>query len=307
MPNKIKYPIAFNKRLERLFNIGDVDKSIKDDFICNDCNENFVSVLNHKTPHFRHKINSNCKGNVETYIHWLTKELFKEIKEIEFPEIFKTNLSVIQQEKLDKGVKKILDDNNFPKELRIKFLNGLKTNLTESKKLIIDKCEIEKTIKVDDSHFIVDVAVKINKGFVFIEPFFSNPISKEKAIKIIKANKPTLSIDLQSFIYHNNYNYTKEELIDYLTSKQSKLWEYNRDSQIEEHIIKYFAYVKEELQKKGKEVESIKIKKKRLNNLEKEIDLLNKKIEPTILKIDRLREELDEIKKELGISTYSLD
>lgn len=151
--NSIKYPIAFNKLTEKLVNISDAT------------NDN--------------KPNSKCKGNVESYIHWVTKEIFKEITEIELPEIFKDNLTDNQREKLDNQVNKLIEQ-NVPEILHLKFRKSLKKNLSESRKFQIEKVETEKEFNTSIGNVRIDIVTTINNQKLFIEPFFTNPIDDFK-------------------------------------------------------------------------------------------------------------------------------
>ena len=123
----IKYPIAFHKQTESLVNISDVTDDNNRELICFECKGNFIAVRKHQTPHFKHKPNSKCEGNVESYIHWLTKEVFKEITEMEIPEICKDDLTFNQREKLDNQVNRLIEK-HVPENLQRKFMNDI--NLT---------------------------------------------------------------------------------------------------------------------------------------------------------------------------------
>lgn len=67
--------------------------------ICPICKDNFVAVLNHQTPHFKHKTRVNCSGSLETYIHWLAKEVFKDLGEFEIPQLLIDDLPEKQRQK----------------------------------------------------------------------------------------------------------------------------------------------------------------------------------------------------------------
>jgi len=301
--NYIKYPIAFNKLTQKLVNISDATNENKADLICQECVESFIAVLNHQTPHYKHKPNSKCKGNIESYIHWVTKEIFKQITQIELPEIFKDNLSDNQREKLDKQVNKLIEQ-NVPKNLHLKFRKGLKKNLSESGKFQIEKIESEKEFNTSLGNVRIDIVATINNQNLFIEPFFTNPIDDLKKRKLALTNTPTLSINLLSFVHRFNYNYNLENLKNYLISKNSKNWVFNRENKIEKYGAEYLKYVKDEI-KKNQDVFNTHLSKlQRISELDKKIKLLEEKIRPTKEEILITINEMRKIKKEMGIRDY---
>ena len=156
LKNYIKYPIAFHKQSEKLIDISDVNDNNKTDLICLECQENFVAVQNHPTPHFKHKPNSKCKGKIESYIHWVTKEIFKEINEIELPEIFKDNLTNNQKDKLDNQVNNLIKK-NVPENFHFRFRKNLKKKISESGIFQIEKIETEKEYKTSYFHKSIQV------------------------------------------------------------------------------------------------------------------------------------------------------
>jgi hypothetical protein len=85
--NSVQFPSSYNFKTEKPSTIKEVIHEERLNFICPDCKKSFIAVLNHKTHHFKHKPNSTCVGSFESNIHWLSKEIFKTIKEFEIPEI----------------------------------------------------------------------------------------------------------------------------------------------------------------------------------------------------------------------------
>ena len=299
----IKYPIAFHKQSEKLIDISDVTNDNKTELICLECKESFVAVRKHQTPHFKHKPNSKCKGNVESYIHWVTKEVFKEIKEIELPEIFIDNLTDIQREKLNIKVKSLIEK-NVPENLHLKFRRDLKKNISKNGVFQIEKIETETEFKTSLGNVRIDIVTTINNQKLFIEPFFTNPIDDLKKQKLTLTNTPTLSINLVSFIHKFNYSYNLENLKTYLISKNSKTWIFNREKQIEKCATKYLEYVNEEIKKNKSAFNINNSKLAKISELENKINLLEEKIRPTQDKIWNASEEISRLRKELGISTY---
>jgi len=275
----------------------------KTELICLECKENFIAVRKHQTPHFKHKPNSKCKGNVETYIHWITKEVFKEIKEIELPEIFIYNLTENQREKFDNQIN-ILIKNNVPRNLQIKFRKNLKKNISESGIFRIEKIETEKEYKTPLGDVRIDIVITINNQEVFIEPFFSNQIDDFKRRKLTLLEKPTIAINLVTFINRFNYEYDLESLNDYLISKNSKYWILNRASKIDKYRLEYLNYVTEEIKRKQNDFNLNNLKLKKITSIEGEINGLKETIRPTQDKIRKLEDEIREIKNDLGIGDY---
>lgn len=301
--NYIKYPIAFHKQSEKLIGISDVTDENKTELICKECKEGFIAVRKHQTPHFKHKPNSKCKGNVETYIHWITKEVFKEIKEFELPEIYKYNLTENQREKLNNQVNNLIE-NNVPKNLRFKFSENLKKNISESGIFQIEKVEIEKEYKTSLGNVRIDIVATINNQELFIEPFFTNQIDDFKKRKLLLIEKPTLAINLLSFVQKFDYNYNLENLKNYLISKKSKYWIFNREKKIENYKLDYLNYVSEEIEKKQSDFNLNNLKLKKITELESKIKELEEIIRPTQDEICKLRDKIGKIKNELGIIDY---
>lgn len=301
--NYIKYPIAFHKESEKLIDISDVTDDNKTDLICLECKENFVAVRKHQTPHFKHKPNSKCKGNVESYIHWVTKEVFKEINEIELPEIFKDNLTDNQREKLDNQVNSLIKK-NVPENLHLNFRKGLKKNISESGIFKIEKIETEKEYKTSLGNVRIDIVTTINNQELFIEPFFSNQIDDLKKGKLTLLKTPTLSINLSSFVQRFDFKYNIENLKNYLISKKSKYWIFNRERKIEKYRVEYLNYVSKEIKKQQNDFNINFSKLKKITELENKVQELKEKIRPTQDEIWKARDEIRKIKDDIGIRDY---
>lgn len=299
----IKYPIAFHKKSEKLVDISDVTDENKKELICLECKESFVAVRKHQTPHFKHKTNSKCKGNVESYIHWVTKEVFKKIKEIELPEIFKDNLTDTQREKLNNKVNSLIEK-QVPKNLHLKFRRDLKKNISENGVFQIEKIETEKEFKTSLGNVRIDIVATINNQKLFVEPFFTNQIDDLKKQKLTLTNIPTLSIDLVSFVQRFNYSYNLENLKAYLISKNSKTWIFNREKQIEKYATKYLEYVIGEIKKNKRAFDTNNSELERISKLENKINKLEETIRPTKEKIRKTRDEINQLKIKLGIEPY---
>lgn len=299
----IKYPIAFNNETKELVNISDVNSENKKDLICNDCKECFNCILNHTTPHFRHKPGSNCQGNVESYLHWLTKECFRLIKEIELPEIFKSNLDEKIQDNFDTQVSSLIK-HNVPQNLIFEFKKNLKKNLSDSGKYRIEKVDIEKGFKTNIEDVRVDIVATINSQELFIEPHYMNPIDLDKRRKLELIEIPTLSIDLMPFIHKFDYKYKVEDLVNYLISKNGKYWTFNRKDKIEKLIKNYLNYVKKEISKNQEHFNNHLSVIKEITEIGIKVESLEKKIRPTEEKIWNLKDKMRKLENELGINNF---
>ncbi|MEE9407301.1 MAG: hypothetical protein V3V28_04405 [Polaribacter sp.] len=292
--NYIKYPTAFNKLTEKLVNIANATKENKANLICKDCGESFNAVLNYQTPHFRHKPNSSCEGTVESYIHWLTKEVFKEIMVIEVPGLLISDLAEKQREKFQLVYNKIIDP-NIPEELRSHFKSELKRNLTEIKVLRIENTVIEKVIKTGLGDIKVDIVTFFKNKNIFFEPFFSNPIDKEKKNKILSTDTTTFSIDLNKFIYNFTQGFSTQELKKYLASDKSKKWEYISKEEFDNCLLSYELYLNDEIKKFSPYIELYQNISKDISSIEKQKVDLNRKLNIISLKISKLESEVDDL------------
>jgi hypothetical protein len=302
----IKYPIAFHKITKELVDIADVTNDNKMHLICQECKENFIAVQNHPTPHFKHKPKSTCKGNVETYLHWLAKDTFKLINEIELPEIFIHNLTYIQRVKLKEDINRLVIKHNVPKALQLKFKNELKKELSNFGKYQIKNIELEKEFKTSLGNVRIDIVATINKEKLFIEPFYTSRIGSEKIEKLILINTPTVAIDLIYFTNRFKYKYKLEDFKNYLISKECKTWVINKEEQLKKHLSNYLIYVVDEIKGNQDKFKSHNEQVEKLSELKSKVDSLVKKIRPTQEEIIKLSREITKLNKKLGLPDYEL-
>lgn len=289
--NNIKYPIGFDKVAKKLVDISNVTDDIKTNFICKECAEDFVAVLNHQTPHFKHKSNSSCKGTSETYLHWLAKEVFKEIKSVDLPELLIDDLQEKQRERFQLVYNKIIDS-NIPELLRVKFKKELKRNLTEGKVLKIENIETEKEYKTDLGNVLIDIIATNQIEKVFIEPFFSNPVNNEKKNKLLLIDISTFSIDLKKIIENFGHNFTIQILKMNLISENLKKWVYIRENDFKEYLNNYENYLYDEIKKFSPYIELYENISMDISDIEtKKVDLNHKLI--------IIRSEISELEREI--------
>ena len=81
MKSELKYPIAVDKVTQELRHAGDVKSGLDCDCYCKLCERNMIAINGglKQRSHFRHEANSNCSVSYESYIHLVTKEVFREI------------------------------------------------------------------------------------------------------------------------------------------------------------------------------------------------------------------------------------
>lgn len=82
--NIIKY--AINKTTQKVEHIDNVANGLNCGCVCADCNNEMEAIQGEKREwHFRHHIDSKCKGGLETAIHKLAKEIIVNNTKIEVP------------------------------------------------------------------------------------------------------------------------------------------------------------------------------------------------------------------------------
>lgn len=295
---QIKYPVALDLKNQKIVPISDVSDGIKPNLICPDCKSSFIAVQNHKTPHFKHKSNIVCTGSKETYIHWLSKEIFKTLKEIQLPQILIKDLPEKPRQQFQYKYNKVIDG-NIPENFRTKFVKGLKKNLNDSKNILIDTVEIEKEFQTDLGNIRVDVVAKIKNKLLFIEPFVTNKLDVNKKKKLLLIKTPTLSIDLNKFIDSNGF-YTSSELREYLISITGKKWIYLKEDTYNRYIGKYIEYLKTEIKNSRELIKQHQIQIDKILSLENTCKGHEDKIGVLRKELHDFRKEISELRKETG-------
>lgn len=294
----IKYPIAYNKVTKKLIEIKDVNDEDRKSLICKECNEGFVAVLDHQTPHFKHKPNSSCKGANESYIHWVTKELFKELEEIELPDFEIDELPEKEREKFQL-MKNSVIDKNVPETYRIKFKNDLRSELIENRVYKIDDLKIEKHYNTSLGGVKVDIEVISGGEKLFIEPYFSNMINEDKEAKFSELKVKTIAIDLVSFIEHYKVNFSLQDLKNYLINKISKTWSYLSYEDYDNFIDEYKAYLFEKIKEHKSKIDNIY--KNQISDLNTEIERKLKYIKALKAEIEDSKTKVNDLKKRISI------
>ena len=207
---------------------------------CFCCKQDLIAVNQEikQKAHFRHSPEADCafRNNFESYIHWLAKEVFKEIEYINLPPI---SFSALQfapgyHNNLIAELKKRLAKVGILDKFQNTNLNLYNTVLQIPKSVKIESCEIEKTFTSTLGDIRVDIVLSIAGNPLFIEPFFTNSIDNEKFNKIRALDISTISINLLEFVRKNESSFTISEFKNFLSSSVShKKWVYVRNKKAE--------------------------------------------------------------------------
>jgi hypothetical protein len=256
MSNNIHMPIAISNLTQKLVNANEVANGLECNCHCSKCNENLIAVNREvkQRPHFRHNKNSNCdfNQNYESYLHWLTKEIFKNIGKISLPPIRSNDLQHDFRIALQNGAEiKIAADDIADVDLYQyddvdNFVRFSPRNILLQKVSIfkIESCSLEKTYKSKFGDVRVDIVASVGKNELFIEPFYLNMIDAEKLMKIINLDVSTISINLLQFIDQKQFLFTIEEITDFLRNDiQSKKWIFIRHSKAKNLINNFLSKV----------------------------------------------------------------
>ena len=297
MSTYIKYPFAIKKFTNEIVDINEVDNGLKCNCYCIECGKELQAINgeeNKMIPHFRHNPGSECSGNYETYIHKVTKEIFKKFDFIELPEIrFKKlyNEYWSQSNEFEKAVESIYINHNVPSQFRDTFKFDFV--LQEAQNLKFDNCSIEKTFQTVLGDIRVDIVISTKDSMMFVEPYFSNIISPNKHQKLKEQDCSTISISLMPFQMIKNNRFSLIEFTGYLISENSKDWVLIRKKKVK-HLQRKFLkkFEKEIIKEKEIFADYIDIQKqmskdyKEKLKLEKKISDLRKEVYTFIEKSD---------------------
>lgn len=303
MPNTLMYPVALDRLSNKLVDVKDVESGKACNCYCFECKQDMVAIKNvtKQRPHFRHDPNSNCSINFETYIHWLTKELFKEIDVLNLPEL---DISEIKST-INNNLLEIYNSNSVPSILREIINDELIENIrNRSKSIKLEIVEIEELYSTSLGDIRVDIVLKFEgkngiKKKLFIEPFYSNGIDSTKLNKLKELKIPTFSIDLWSFVNKKSHLFSKSIFKGFLMNNiTSKSWEYyNSDALfVKKDVLKVENRIKNNF-------ENINNFKKLANN----INIIDEEIKIVIEDIEILKSVVWDKKKEIDIIKNKLN
>lgn len=287
--NKLMFPFAIEKLNNKIVSPLEVKNGKDCNCICFECNQNMIAINNPENkqkPHFRHDANSNCDVNFESFIHWITKEIFKTIDVFYIPEID------IDKIKIESNLVSLFNENYTPKKLREIIIDELAQKTSKVNKITIQNVSIEENFKTIEGNIRVDIVLRFkNKNnedrILFIEPYFSSQINYDKLSKIRVLNISTISINLIDFIEKKTHLFDIKDLRAFIVDEiKSKVWvHYNLEKLLSE-----------------KEIETIK--KRLINNYEavKEHKLIMKDVKHLYENINVIEAQM----KELGVNLSKL-
>lgn len=283
--HKSQVPIAIDRESKKLVNAKDVPNGLDCNCICFYCQEDLVAVNKEikQKAHFRHNKNSLCKLSYETYIHWLTKEVFKEIDHIFLPPIFIRDLGQEYQniffKKLDVDISEIYHLDIYKDE----FV------LQPESEIEIEKLKTEQIFHTKKGNIRADIVVEFRRDFLLIEPYYTCKIDDVKLGKISDLNKSTISINLLPFYERHKWLFNIAEFKYFLINDISdKKWEFVRTTKSENLINKFFIKHKNGINRIKDLME--KNKKIKQNIYDKQM-----KVNTLVFDIKRLEEEIVEI------------
>lgn len=297
MKSELKYPIAVDKLTQELRHAKDVKSGRDCDCYCKLCERNMIAINGgiKQRSHFRHESNSDCSASYESYIHWVTKEVFREITILSLPDLSFLNLDIDFRRKLFH----LFDQHNLPTFFRNQIKDYLIADINlKTKCFKVESVDIEKEIKTTNGKIRVDIVINFGNSKLFIEPYFKNPISHEKLKLVEEIGISTVSISLSDFLRRNNQTFSKEELIDFLSNNlQAKSWDYHKINPTS--FAKKLDFVKKMINDKASKLNVYATMEKEIVTIENEIIELTSEQEKIFTIITEKRQHKEAIKKHL--------
>lgn len=291
----ILYPYAIELGSNKIVTPLEVENGKECNCICFHCKENLIAInnpTNKQKPHFRHDPNTNCEANFESYLHWLSKEVFKKIDGFYLPKI---DLERIEQ-KIISTLLPLFNIHKTPKKLRELIVGDIIKNITEVEKVLIQRVEIEETFNSPIGNIRVDIVLRFTnkKGeerILFIEPFLTNQIDTQKLSKLRNINISTISINLQNFIAKKSRFFKLSELRAFLVNDiNSKKWEYFSLERILSN--QKIELIKQRIASNENQIKDFERKKGEINSVYREINELEKSQKIIQEKIANLKSEV---------------
>ncbi|MBK9639106.1 MAG: hypothetical protein IPO63_15420 [Bacteroidetes bacterium] len=293
MATNIRIPIALEKETNKLVHVIDVKNGKECNCYCPNCKADLVAVNRRvkQSAHFRHDIESNCVLSLsfESYIHWLSKEIFKTIDIIKLPPItfhhFDTN--PYQNPIIINKLNEYLEYAGINARFHAKNFNLLGRVFQEPTEIRIESCFIEREYQTTLGDIRVDIVLLIEGKELFVEPFFSNPIKSDKLQKIAALDISTVSIDLRSFLKLHEHDFTIDSLKEFMiNSIVEKGWVYIRRDKVTKFMDKLF---NNNFHSKLKKLKSAIERNEELN---REIEVYDKEISELLYKRTQFEREL---------------
>jgi hypothetical protein len=284
--HKSQVPIAIDRESKKLVNAKDVPNGLACNCFCFYCQQDLVAVNKEikQKAHFRHNKDSSCELSYEQYIHWLTKEVFKEIDHVILPPIKISDLHQEHQNNIFKKLGFDISENYYSDIYKNEFV------LQPASEIAIEKLKTEYTYHTKKGDIRVDIVVEIKNDFLLIEPYYSCKIDDVKLGKISELDKSTISINLLPFYDRHKWLFNIAEFKHFLINDISdKKWEFVRTNKSESLISKFLTQHKNEINRIRGLMESNKKIKQSINEKQKKVNTL-------VSDIKRLEREIVEIK-----------
>ena len=243
----IHFSIALEKGSNNLVNATDVKNGKECNCYCASCGEDLVAVNKGivQRPHFRHNKESECpfSQSYESYIHWLAKAVILNLDTIQLPPIYIADLNFYKElhKQLVNKVKNLLKTHGLLKDFDEDKIHFYDLLLQPARVIDIQDCSLEKLYQTKLGNIVVDAVLKTGNHYLFIEPFYTNPVTTSKLEKLKEIEVSTISIDLVEFINRHNFYFSKEVFTEYIKSDiKSKKWIFIRKSKVDQLIDKLF-------------------------------------------------------------------
>jgi len=293
MATNIRIPIALEKETNKLVHVIDVKNGKECNCYCPNCKADLVAVNRRvkQSAHFRHDKESNCVLSLsfESYIHWLSKEIFKTIDIIKLPPItfHHFDASPYRNPIIINKLNGYLEYAGINARFHAKNFNLLGRIFQESSEIRIQTCYIEREYKTTVGDIRVDIVLLIEGNELFVEPFFSNPIKSDKLEKISALDISAISIDLHEFLRVHEHDFTLKIFKDFMINNvSSKGWVYIRKNKVNKFMERLF---NKNFHGKLKKLKSAIERNEVLN---KEIEVLDKEISELSYNRSQLEREL---------------
>jgi hypothetical protein len=302
MAQLFQIPIALSKDTNKLVNVKDVPLGLNCNCYCGECKENLIAVNQEikQKPHFRHAKNSKCKFifNFETYIHWLTKEIFKNINSMSLPQIKLGDLDPVTQKHFNKKRLEFLKTNKILSKIK-----NLDENLIQPKAIMlqnVERIEIEKflTETVYDSKYgsvKPDIILYSKNEILFVDPYLTSKIDDFKLRKIADLDISTISIDLSGFLINHQTFFTLQEFTNFLCNDYlNKKWVHIRIPKVQ-RLMKHLLNIA--WPKRVEAFESLILQNESIYS---KLDVISKKI----IKLNEEQYDLNKGLKEINFVTF---
>lgn len=297
--HRIKYPLAILTETGSIVQASDVPNGLNCNCHCPFCKEKLIAVNNERNKledHFRHKADTKCKADYETFIHWLSKHVIKNLEYIVLPSIDTSNFQFDKEFLAERSA--ILVNHGLPPYL----LNPRIEKIQAETKIPIEDCKSEVWFKTGLGPVKPDIVIYHEESELFIEPFFTNPIDNEKLQKLTQLNKSVITIDLRAFIEKNGPIFTLEKFTTFLRdTTSSKKWIMIRKEKIEKLKRIYLQELEKQLSLQSQIITEYKDLEKAISNANDEIGEHNKKILKLQAEIAAIQNRRKEIEANLGI------